>query len=132
MKEVKEYHQKQYGVDLSTKELAIMLNMEEGDIVLAMYSSHVSSLDQPMNDDPESDSLYSVLVSPCQDYENVLDKMSLKDAFSCLSEKEKLVIHYRYKRELTQSQIGKLLGISQVQISRIERRALNKMKVSME
>ena len=44
-----------------------------------------------------------------------------------LDEKERKIIVYRYYREMTQCQIAKILGTSQVQVSRIEKRALKKM-----
>ena len=47
-----------------------------------------------------------------------------------LNEKEKRVILYRYFKEKTQTEISNILGISQVQVSRIEKKALEKMRAT--
>ena len=49
-----------------------------------------------------------------------------------LDDREKEVILLRYYKEKTQVQVGKILGISQVQVSRIEKKVLEKMKLKME
>ena len=59
---------------------------------------------------------------------NIVDKIVLKDAINKLNDREKKVILLRYFRGSTQSQVAKILGISQVQVSRIEKRVLSDMK----
>ena len=54
--------------------------------------------------------------------------MLIEKAFEKLSQQEKRVIIYRYYRDFTQSQIASMIGTSQVQVSRIEKRALEKMR----
>ncbi len=48
-----------------------------------------------------------------------------------LDEREKKVILFRYFKEKTQTEISKLLGMTQVQVSRLEKRALEKMRIVM-
>ena len=52
----------------------------------------------------------------------------LEQAFGVMNEREKLIIYMRYFRRKTQTEIAEKLGISQVQVSRIEKRVLQKMR----
>lgn len=60
--------------------------------------------------------------------EMLLEKIALRQAIDKLPEKEKTVIHLRYFHGLTQDRVSKVLGVSQVQISRIEKKALMQLK----
>lgn len=56
--------------------------------------------------------------------EQLIERIALREAISCLPERERLVIQLRFFRGLTQEKAAKILGVSQVQVSRIEKRAL--------
>ena len=58
--------------------------------------------------------------------------MDMRDMLMRLGEKERSVIIMRYFRDMTQQQTGDRLGISQVQVSRIEKRALKTMRERMQ
>jgi len=60
--------------------------------------------------------------------EEILDRISIQDALIRLPERERTVIHLRYFRGLTQDKTAKIMGVSQVQVSRIEKKALGSMK----
>lgn len=60
--------------------------------------------------------------------EEILDRISIQDALIRLSERERTVIHLRYFRGLTQDKTAKIMGVSQVQVSRIEKKALGSMR----
>ncbi|MDD3946846.1 MAG: sigma-70 family RNA polymerase sigma factor [Clostridia bacterium] len=60
--------------------------------------------------------------------EEVIDKMLLRDLISTLPPKEKKIIILRYFRDMTQSEIAREMGVSQVQISRIETKVLKQLK----
>lgn len=70
-----------------------------------------------------------IATEECED-ENI-DKMLLKDLIEDLPEREKKVIFLRYFRDKTQSEIAQELGVSQVQVSRIENKVLQKLKDGM-
>lgn len=59
------------------------------------------------------------------------DKLSLEEAIRSLSERERLIVYLRYYRDKTQSEVAKRLGISQVQVSRLEKKILEEMKELM-
>ena len=60
--------------------------------------------------------------------ESVLEHVSLRDGLRRLEQREMQVISLRYFHGLTQEKIAKIIGVSQVQVSRIERRALQRLR----
>jgi RNA polymerase sporulation-specific sigma factor len=60
--------------------------------------------------------------------ENLVERLSLRSSIDSLPEREQQVIFLRYFKNLTQDKAAKVLGVSQVQISRIERRALDALR----
>lgn len=66
------------------------------------------------------------------DYETeIVNRMTIQEALEDFSERDKKIIHLRYYDRKTQTQIANLLGISQVQVSRIEKKLLLKMREKM-
>ncbi len=64
--------------------------------------------------------------------EKVIDKIYIKESLDALTDREKNIINLRYYKGKTQSDIAKLMGVSQVQISRLEKKALLKMRQVLE
>ncbi|HEK8705302.1 TPA: sigma-70 family RNA polymerase sigma factor, partial [Clostridioides difficile] len=60
--------------------------------------------------------------------EKVVDNILLKDILGRLDKRERQIIVLRYFEDMTQSEIGEMLNISQVQVSRIEKKVLSKLK----
>ncbi len=60
--------------------------------------------------------------------QNIVDRLALHDILNSLEEKERNIIHLRYFMNRTQTEIAKELGISQVQVSRIEKKILRQMR----
>lgn len=60
------------------------------------------------------------------------DKIALKEAIEELDEREKLIVYLRYYKDQTQSEVAARLGISQVQVSRLEKKILKQMKDRMD
>jgi len=63
--------------------------------------------------------------------DDMLDRIIIKDAVKALPERERMVIVLRFYRDKTQSEIASLMGVSQVQISRIESKIIDKLKKSL-
>ena len=96
------------------------------DIVLAMEAtSYIDSIDRNIGED--GCTVGEKISSEEDVYENKINEITLEKVLESLDEKEKKIIFFRYFREMTQKQIASFLGTSQVQISRIEKRALQKM-----
>ena len=64
--------------------------------------------------------------------ERLVERIALREAIDHLPEKERMTILLRYFKGLTQQQTARVLGVSQVQISRLERRGLDRLRGSFE
>ena len=71
------------------------------------------------------------ILSDTETEENILEKIALKQAIDKLPEREAMVIRLRYYHGLTQERVSKVLAVSQVQVSRIEKKALSILKELM-
>ncbi len=60
------------------------------------------------------------------------DKIALKKAIEELDERERLIVYLRYYKDQTQSEVASRLGISQVQVSRLEKKILQQIKERMD
>ena len=114
----------------SVEQLAAAFEVDAQEIVFAMDAQHyLLSLSATVGDD-DLELGDKIATEECED-ENI-DKMLLKDLITDLPEREKKVIVLRYFRDKTQSEIAKELGVSQVQVSRIENKVLQKLKDDMQ
>ena len=114
--------------DLKVEELARQLNVPQEDVIAALASrAGALSLDAPTDEDGTDLAAFlgSADVSTEQD---ALRRVELRELFDVLSERERLVLFLRYFRDRTQNEVGQRLGLSQVQISRIEKKALLRMR----
>ena len=114
----------------TVEQLATAFDVDAQEIVFAMDAQHyLLSLSATVGDD-DLELGDKIATEECED-ENI-DKMLLKDLIEDLPQREKKVIVLRYFRDKTQSEIAKELGVSQVQVSRIENKVLQKLKDGME
>ncbi|MBA4495692.1 RNA polymerase sporulation sigma factor SigF [Paenactinomyces guangxiensis] len=60
------------------------------------------------------------------------DKLALKDAIHRLSDRERLIVYLRYFKDQTQSEVAERLGISQVQVSRLEKKIIARIRDEMD
>ena len=63
--------------------------------------------------------------------DELVERLSLRQAIDRLPERERLVILLRFYKNLTQDRVSKVLGVSQVQVSRIERRAVARLREAL-
>ncbi|MBU3180026.1 RNA polymerase sporulation sigma factor SigF [Clostridium psychrophilum] len=121
---------KQLGRDPTIDELSAFCNIEKEDIVYALESaSNMLYLFDTIHQDDGAPVLLIDKLSEKYDEDNqVLDKISLKEALRKLDAKSRQIIMLRYFKDNTQIQVAKMMGISQVQVSRIEKKVLKIMK----
>ena len=102
------------------------LSIEDAlDRLEAAAAHHSSSLDRPHDDsDGESGTLADTFGQEDAGFQLVEDAATVATAMQTLSERERRVLHLRFFQDRTQSEIAKEIGVSQMQISRILRRAL--------
>ena len=114
-----------HGTQPSVKTISEEFNLPESEVVFTMGSSHmpVSIYSQGEYKDKKTQELLEKL--PVEDrQEEIVDSLQLKSAIDCLPEREKKVIILRYFRDMTQSEVASMLGVSQVQVSRIENKII--------
>ena len=127
-KELQERYQREKGIELSLEELSQKLQIEKEEIIMALDASQaIDSMDRRIGEE-EGQTIGDKIADKKDDYEEVLNDMIVKLALNGLEEQEKKIIILRYYREKTQTEIASSMGISQVQVSRIEKRALHKMQ----
>lgn len=121
------------GSNVKLNKLARLLDVSEEDIVEAKkIINNVRSLnDEIQNEDGSKYSFIDKNLLEDTEEEKIVDKIMLLDSVNALNVRDKNIIDLRYFKEKTQSQVAKMLGISQVQVSRIERKILTKLKESM-
>lgn len=89
----------------------------------------VSSIyEASLNSDDEGINIIEKLSTDMDEQNLITNKITISQLINCLDEREKQIILLRYYRGKTQTEIASILGISQVQVSRIEKRVLQKMK----
>lgn len=112
----------QLGREPMLHEIAEMTGISPEDIAAAeTATAAVESIQQPAGEDGFC--LENVL-SDTENEEVLLENIALRQAIDVLSEREALVIKLRYFHGLTQQRVSKVLNVSQVQVSRIEKKAL--------
>ena len=126
----KEYLNK-YGKEITLEQLAKELKTSKEDIAMALDSARpVNSIEDSQYRDNKTDKTISLIdqLSSGKDEENeITNRITIKKLISELKDNEKEVILLRYYKGKTQMQVAKILGITQVQVSRIERKVLEKM-----
>ncbi len=118
-----------HGEQPSVKALAEAFSMEEGEVVFTLGSSRmpVSIYEQTDYKDEKSVTLAEKLPSR-ETQEEMLDRLVLRSAIEKLPEREKKIVILRFFRDMTQSEVAKAIGVSQVQISRIESKIMDRFR----
>ena len=124
-----EYESKNGGKP-TVQTIASALSLTEEDVVKALEIGGTVSLDGVVQgEDGETEgSLYALLSDGEDKYENFELKETLRAEMQDFSEQEKAIVKYRYMDELSQSETAKRLGVSQMFVSRMERKLLLKLK----
>ena len=126
----KEEMQNMLGREPTLAELAEQLCVEKEELVQAMEAStEVESLQRTFYQQDGSEvRLMDRLIEPEQKEEKVLDRMLLKEMLKGLDKEERQLIYLRYFAEKTQAEVGQKMGISQVQVSRLEKKIMNRLR----
>ena len=123
-------YESEHGVKPSVKQIARELSLTEEEVVKALEVGGVVSLDGISSDADgnENKSLYSLLSDGEDKYEAFETKESIRAAMKDFSDTERELIRCRYVEELSQSETAKRLGVSQMFVSRMERKLLLRLK----
>ncbi len=127
--QVKEELSREKQTEPTVEEIAQKLEIEPSEVVIALESivSPMSLYDPVYSDG--GDTIYVLdQVGDNNDDNNWLDEISLKEAIKDLSDREKLILSLRFMQGKTQMEVSREIGISQAQVSRLEKGALDKIK----
>lgn len=114
-------------------EIANYLGIEEDEVLEAMEmgrSYQALSMDHTLDVDSEGGSitLFDVIGQMDDGFEKTDQRMLVAEALSVLSERERQIIQYTYLDQMSQKETGEKLGISQMHVSRIQRKAIKKLQ----
>ena len=130
--ELKKQYLTKEGKEITLNEISKELNISKEDIAMAIESTgNIESIDgmnYENNNDGSSINLIERISTGKDEQELVVNKLTVKKLIDGLENREKQIILLRFYKEKTQTQVAKILGITQVQVSRIERKILNNMK----
>lgn len=121
----------QLGHSPSAREIAEALGVSEEEVVSGAEAGGIVSLDRPASD--EAGATFHELIAAADDggLEQFENREIIRAALEGLSSGERALIRYRFGEELSQTETAKRLGVSQMYVSRLERKVLDKLKIKL-
>ena len=117
------------GEQPGIKLIAEHFKMPQSEVVFTMGSSHMPLSIYAQSDYKDEKSQFLLDRLPVEDkQEEMLDVLELRSAIATLCERDKKVIMLRYFRDMTQAEVATMMGVSQVQVSRIENRIMENFR----
>ena len=135
VKMMKEALIKKTGKEPTLQEISTELNISKEDIIMALDASvHLEYLHDVIHKDEGSPVhlIDKISETKTENEGEITNRIALLQIISKLKSRERTVIIMRYFKDKTQSEIAKMLGISQVQVSRIEKKILKQMRELLE
>lgn len=118
------------GQNPSVPEISRILGISEEEIVTAMEAGSVVSLDKPVEDGEGE--LIDFLPAKDDSFEQLERRDAVESALKELSCEERTLVSLRYGQELSQTETARRMSVSQMYVSRMERKILEKLKVSLK
>ncbi len=110
-------------------ELAKKLSVSKEEIVMALDAVRkLESIDEEMYDETDGETKASKISNSKDEEGNIINKICVQELINELNDREKEIIILRYYKGKTQNEVAKKLGITQVQVSRIEKKILLAMR----
>jgi RNA polymerase sigma-B factor len=123
----------QDGGSPTPREIAAEVGLSVEEVLEGMEAAagyDTASLDAPRHRGEDNDGTVADTVGE-EDarYDVVVDSVVVRHAFRALPERERWILYWRFSEDLTQREIGKRLGMSQMHVSRLQRRALDRLRL---
>lgn len=130
IKELQREQLQKTGKDLKIDEIQKILKVDKEDIIMALdcFNTVDSIYEFSSGNEDEGITILDKLSNNTDEAKDISDRLSLEQAIKELNDREKQIIMLRYYKGNTQMQVAKILGITQVQVSRIEKKILQGMK----
>lgn len=114
------------------KEIAVQFNMEEQEVVFTLESNKKPVFLYKKLEGGESNQMVLDKISDDDVMQKHLEKIEMQNALKQLSPRDKKIVLLRFFRDKTQSEVAKILGVSQVQVSRLENKIITFLKDKMQ
>lgn len=133
IREIQNRYMKEKGEEVNILQIAKELKVSKEEVAVALDSLRptVSIYEDSYSNEEGGISFLETLSSGVDEAEQLSNKLAIKQMIGNLAEREKEIILLRYYKNKTQMEVAKILGISQVQVSRIEKKILNAMKLKL-
>lgn len=123
------------GKEITLEQICKELKIQKEDAIIAMESTNaVESMDAATNTENKEGkqmTIFDKISTGKNEEEIITNRMVVNQLINELHDRDKEIILLRFFKEKTQTEVAKILGISQVQVSRIERKILNEMKAKL-
>lgn len=121
------------GREPTIDEIAKHIEMSREEVVLTMEANReVESINRVVYENEGNEVCIGDQIADKSDGEELVNRIVLKNLLEELKDKERLIIKLRYFSDKTQAQVAESLGISQVQVSRLEKKILLRLREKME
>ena len=133
IKQIQSDYINKMGEEITLTKISEILKVSKEEIATAIESNNtVDSIYSVESQETDERMLIEKIKDEKDEYKNLVDRITVNELINILDEKEKKVVILRFYKEQTQAQVGKILGITQVQVSRIEKKVLEKMRLKLE
>lgn len=129
--ETNEYY-KQYGVKPTVKQLSQKLSISEEEIIEALEYRAPVSLDSKITNEDGEGRLYDIIPDTSDKFESFEDNEDLRNEIEKLDPTEQKVVILRFIKGKSQSEVGRILGVSQMFVSRAERKIVEKLREALQ
>lgn len=130
IKELERIYMVKTGESLCITRLSEILELPEENIYIAMEAQKtIESINAKVGDDDRE--IIDLLIDDEDEQSKLVDKITIRELIKKLNLRDREIIKLRYFKDKTQSQVAKILGISQVHVSRIEKRILSEFKKNL-
>ena len=127
IKELDRIYMAKTGESLCVSRLSNILELPEENIYMAMEASRaVESINEKIDEDGKE--LIETIKSEEDEETKIVNKLTVSELIKRLNYRDREIINLRYFKDKTQSQVASILGISQVHVSRIEKKILNEFR----
>jgi len=130
--QVRDKYAKTYGKEPSNDDIAKELDIPVKNIVFALDAiSDTVSLNEPVYDDGDAVRIMDKIADTKNDDDSLNELLSLKNALNKLDKREREILLLRYFIGKTQIEVSEAIGISQAQVSRLEKNAIREMRAQI-
>lgn len=121
------------GMELTIDIIAKTLKISKEEVAFAQESKRpIESIDEKIYDDKEGETKLNQIKDEKDEANSLVNKICINELIKGLEKREQEIIILRYYQNKTQIEVAKKLGISQVQVSRIEKKILLDMRAKMQ